>query len=368
MRILILNWRDSKNPDAGGAELLTHELAKRWANKHTVFQLSSRFAGCYEKETIDGVTIMRNGTWWTVQLWAAWYYYTGKWGAIDVVIDEVHWFPFFARLYAKEKTVLLACEVASTLFFKLFPYPVAFVGRMIEKLYLLCYKTTPTIAISASTRDTLVAHGFSPQTIKVIKLGNTVPAKIGIAKKDQNPTIMFLGRLHMLKGIYDILPMFVKVKNAVPDARLFIAGYGSKQAVETVRVQIQQHGLMSSVTLFGPISVEKKFALLNRAHILVVPSIHEGWGLVVTEAGYVKTPAVAYNVPGLRDIVEPGKTGLLVEPNPAALADGVLELLASPRLLKKLSENAHKQTHTLNWDETANQALSFIEKNIDCRS
>src|SRR3989344_9527106 len=122
MRILILNWRDIKNPAAGGAEILTHKMAKPWvAWGHAVTQFSSGFAGGKSEEKIDGVRIIRRGAWWNVQLLAAYYYITRFKNHTDIIIDEVHWYPFFAALYARKKTVLLACEVARKLFFALFP-------------------------------------------------------------------------------------------------------------------------------------------------------------------------------------------------------------------------------------------------------
>src|SRR6266571_4976822 len=125
MKILILNWRDIKNPSGGGAEILTHEMAKRWINSgHQVMQFSSLFKNAKSKENIDGVDFIRKGKWWTVHVFAFFYYHSHK-KNIDVIIDEVHWFPFFAAMYAPGKTLALTCEVASKLLFKIFPYSVA---------------------------------------------------------------------------------------------------------------------------------------------------------------------------------------------------------------------------------------------------
>src|SRR5579864_435561 len=126
MTILILNWRDIKNPSGGGAEILTQEMAKRWVEQgHTVIQFSSLFKNAKSKEVIDGVQFIRKGTWWSVHIIAFFYYLFVFKKNTDVVIDEVHWFPFFAVLYAPTKTVALVCEVANKLFYRIFPYPVA---------------------------------------------------------------------------------------------------------------------------------------------------------------------------------------------------------------------------------------------------
>jgi hypothetical protein len=148
MTILILNWRDIKNPAGGGAEILTHELSKGWVNAgNNVLVLSSMFSGAKEHETIDGVNFVRRGRWWTVHAHAFLYYMKNK-KKFDIIIDEVHWFPFFSAIYAKKKTIALTCEVANKLFFTLFPYPVALIFRSLEKIYLFIYRKVPTMTIS----------------------------------------------------------------------------------------------------------------------------------------------------------------------------------------------------------------------------
>ena len=66
----------------------------------------------------------------------------------------------------------------------------------------------------------------------------------------------------------------------------------------------------NSVTLFGCVNDDLKYKLLSQAHLVLVPGVHEGWGLVVMESKGMGTPAIAYNVPGLRDSVRDGKTGI----------------------------------------------------------
>ena len=148
MKILILNWRDIKNPSGGGAEILTHELAKGFIkSNHKVIQFSSSFKNSKPQEAIDKVQIIRKGNWWNVHIFA-FFYYLKNHKDIDIIIDEVHWFPFFAAVYASKKTIALTCEVANKLFFTLFPYPIALLFRGLEKIYLSLYKDTPTMTIS----------------------------------------------------------------------------------------------------------------------------------------------------------------------------------------------------------------------------
>ena len=62
MNILIYNWRDIRNPAAGGAEVFTHEIARRWVERgNEVTMFTSAFAGCRKEEVVDGVRIIRDG-------------------------------------------------------------------------------------------------------------------------------------------------------------------------------------------------------------------------------------------------------------------------------------------------------------------
>lgn len=361
MNILILNWRDIKNPASGGAEQLTHEIAKRWVKwGHEVTQISAGYAGGKAKEMIDGVRIIRLGGWWSVHFLAFWYYFFKLRGIVDVIIDEVHWFPFFTRLYAKNKTILLSCEVANNLFFQIFPWPVAVWGRTAEKFYLWLYKNTPTLAISPSTKHNLVKEEFDGKKITVLPMGVNLPANIEKYRqlpKEKTPTIIYLGRINKQKGAEDALQAFKIVKQEVPEVQLWFVGGGKPKYIEKLKSQIN-----NDIQFFGHVSDEKKFELLARAHILIVPSVHEGWGLIVPEAGAVGTPAVVYNVAGLRDVVEDNVSGIIVDPTPNEMANAIVRLLENKQAWRKLSEKASKKAKKYDWNNTASSALKIIKE------
>ena len=71
MKILVLNWKDIKNPDVGGAEIILYELAKRWIKKgHQITWFSRSFKNALPEETIDGIKIVRRGNKLTTYLHA----------------------------------------------------------------------------------------------------------------------------------------------------------------------------------------------------------------------------------------------------------------------------------------------------------
>lgn len=366
MNILIFNWRDIKNPSSGGAERLTHEMAKRWVKwRNEVTQISSAFLHCKEEEVVDGVRIIRIGAWWSVHVLASFYYLRNLRGSTDIIIDEVHWFPFFAILYAPTKTVLLVCEVANKLFFKLFPYPLALLGRAFEKAYLFLYRSIPTLAISPSTKKDLVREGFPKHTVTILPMGVSVPKALKTYPKEVRPTVLYVGRLNKQKGIDDAIEAFRLIKKELPKSVFWIIGGGETSFVARIKRKVRRLLPSGSVYFFGFVSEREKFKLLAKAHILLFPSIHEGWGLVLVETGIVGTPAVAYDVSGVRDIVKNRKNGLMVEPNPQSLAQAAVQLLQDDKLYKNVQEKAKTARETFTWEETAKAAFEVLRRRYE---
>lgn len=361
MRILLLNWRDIKNPQSGGAEILTHEMAKRWvAWGHPVTVFTSRFPGGRHEEEVDGVRILRRGAWWTVHAYA-FFYYVLHGNSYDVIVDEVHWFPFFSALYARKKTVLLACEVARDLFPALYPFPLSWFWRAIERLYFFFYRRVPTLAISRSTKEDLVVEGLDAERITVIPMGVTAPSRLPRATKEKDPTFIYLSRINEQKGTEDALKAFQLIRKRLPKSVLWMVGKGEAQYEKNMKQLVDALGITHAVRFFGRVSDSEKFRLLSRAHLLVFPSMHEGWGLVVNEAGLVGTPTIAYNVSGLKDVVLNGRTGVLVDPSPEALAAAAVNVFRHPVMYQKLQKEAAEHARTCTWDRTAREALRVLQ-------
>ena len=100
---------------------------------------------------------------------------------------------------------------------------------------------------------------------------------------------------------------------------------------------------------------------MSRAHIILVPGIREGWGLVVTEANAMGTPAVAYDVPGLRDSVKHNITGLLCRNRkPEELAAKAILLLKDNVLYKKLCVNSLEWSKSFSWDKSTSECLNVL--------
>ncbi len=369
MKILILNWRDINNPESGGAEVLTHEMAKRWVKSgHEVTQFSAKFFGAPEQEIIDGVQVIRFGSasiyrsvGIPVHIAAYVWYQRQQKGRFDLVIDEIHGIPFFTPWYVRGKKVAFICEVADKIWNVAFSFPLNFIGPVVERYYFHFYRDMPFLTISPSTKTDLLQMGIQEQNITVLPMGLNVPQRMPRYPKEKFFTLIFVGRLTKAKGIEDALDVLVHLKKIYPKIRLWVVGQGNLDYIQQITNIAQQLKVKDCVQFFGFVSQERKFELMSRAHLLIAPSLKEGWGLTVPEAGYVGTPTVAYNVEGLRDVVVQDKTGLLTQATPEQMSQTIIKLFRNKHMYRKLQMGAQKIARTYSWDQTAKVALSKLQ-------
>jgi glycosyltransferase involved in cell wall biosynthesis len=373
MNILILNWRDIKNPTGGGAEIATHELAKQWVSAgFSVTQFSSEFEGAKLDEVIDGIKIVRRGRpdvrqslniFNTVHFRAFMYCMKNR-EKLDLIIDEIHGLPFFTPLYARGKTVALICEIAKDIWIKEFGRFFGSIGRLVEKMSLkLLYNNLPIMTISASTKEDLVEEGVPAGNILVLNLGINVPKNLSTFKKEKGLTLIFLGRLSRTKGIEDAINAFSSVKSKIGSAKFWIVGTGPKSYQKFLKNLTRKFRLEKSITFFGFVSEIRKFKLLARSHMLVFPSMREGWGLTVVEAGRVFTPSVAYNSQGLKDSIINGKTGILCKLNtPDVIKDEILSLYSNRKLYEKMKEEAYNWSAQFTWEKAGVESINYLNK------
>jgi glycosyltransferase involved in cell wall biosynthesis/O-antigen/teichoic acid export membrane protein len=354
-RILFINWRDIKNPSAGGEGVFTHEVAKRWAARGLeVSLLTSKFDGAPRSEILDGVRIrrlgrLRNGTFHLlVQRELA------RLKGFDVVIDEINTAPVLTPLWRHRlpPTVALIHQLAADVFDAELPRPLARFGRWVEPRVLRLYRTTPVVTVSPSTQADLQRLGFAD--VDIVPEGVDASPQLDGLPKEAAPTFLFVGRLTSSKRPQHAVEAFARIRSALPDARLWVIGRGPLED------EIDAH-LPDGVERLGYLPRAEVYERMARAHCLLVPSVREGWGLVVLEANSVGTPAVGYDVPGLRDSIRHDRTGALVPSgDPAGLADAATALVGDPERYASLRAEALSWARTFSWDRTADELLDIV--------
>jgi len=376
MRIVIFNWRDIRHPHAGGAEAVTFEHAKAWVKAgHNVTWFSSGFRGGKREEIVEGIKIVRRGNQLLgVHIAALFWYLKHVRGRVDLVVDQFHGIPFFAPLYVAEKKLAFIHEVTCEVWFlNHLPGPFRFlaglVGYFTEPwIFRLFYRQIPFLTVSESTKKDLVSWGIPQNNITVIHNGLRAKTLWPFPKKEKKPTIIFLGALARDKGIEEAIKAFSLINQRKRNFQFWVVGRGDPLYLRKLKAIVKNLGLVKKVRFFGFVSEKKKFELLARAHILVNPSVREGWGLVVIEANAVGTPAVVYNVPGLRDSTKHGVTGLICAKNiTEELAKNVIKLLEDRDLYQELQKNALKESKKYSWEKATKLSLNLISRILNER-
>ena len=360
MRLLIFNWRDIKNPKSGGAEVLTHQMAKRWAEKgHRIVIFSSFFKGAKREEVLDNVKIIRAGNSLSVY-WQAYRYYKRFFkGKFDIIIDEINTIPFFTTLYVKEPLIAHINQLAKEVWFYESCLPLAMLGYLIEPLILKLYRSRPVITISRSTKEDLLRLGFKKERIFVIPMGIGFEPLEVLAEKEKEPTLIYVGRLKKSKRVHHIIKAFRLIKERIPFCKLWIVGNGDPRYKK--RLYQMAKGL-DNIEFFHNISDKDKLDLMKKAHAIIVTSVREGWGLIVTEANAMGTPAIGYKVAGLKDSIKDNINGVFSkENNPQSLSDCLIDFLNNDHFKRELSEKSLEDSRSYNWDNTAVEGLRIIE-------
>jgi glycosyltransferase involved in cell wall biosynthesis len=153
------------------------------------------------------------------------------------------------------------------------------------------------------------------------------------------PLIGTVGRLTSEKGHRFLISALAYLKQRFGDVRLAIIGDGPER--DRLSQQAKQAGVSEKVLFLG--LRDDVPVLLKCLDVFVLPSLYEGFGLVILEAMAAQLPVVATTVGGVPDLVTDRQTGILVPPaNPQALAEAIAQLLESPALAQRLARNAYK--------------------------
>jgi glycosyltransferase involved in cell wall biosynthesis len=356
MNVLVVNWQDLENPQAGGAEIHLFEIFKRLAGAgHRVRLVCSGWKGAQPQARIDGIDVHRVGRRNSFAL-------LGR-GAVrqaireerpDVVVEDINKLP----LFLSRVTDLPFCALIPHLFgetaFQEAPWPMAAVVWMAERPLAGAYRRAAFHAISESTRDDLVARGVAPDRIRVIHPGvdGTRFSPSPTEPRLGEPRFLYVGRLKRYKGIGLAIEALALARRTRPDLRLDIAGSGDyRRELERIAIDLDQ---ASAVTFHGFVSEARKLSLLRGAWANLFPSPKEGWGITVVEAAACGTPSIASDSPGLRDSVRHMETGYLVPHGDVrALAARMLELAGDSALVARLGGGARRFAERLTWERSA---------------
>jgi glycosyltransferase involved in cell wall biosynthesis len=366
MRIAILNWRDFRHPEAGGAELYCHEVARELAaDGHRVVLVTSRPERTWEHENRDGYAIVRRGGRFSVYPAVLWWLLVHR-NRVDAVIDSQNGIPFFAPLAVRRRTavVLLMHHVHQDQFGLYFGRLGAAVGRRLESTVARrVYGHRPVAAVSPSTRTAVRRRLRFRGPIRLAPCG--LPPELPADRaRSATPRIVTVGRLvphKQLRLLIDAMPV---VSAAVPDVELHLVGDGPERPFLEALAAVR--GVSERVVFHGRVPDTVRDDLLRSAWLTVNPTRGEGWGLSVMEANRHGVPTVALRVDGIRDSVVDGVTGWLVD-TPDELGPaiaGALTTLADPVENHRWEAATRGWSARFTWRRTAEHLTAMLRQEL----
>src|SRR5438874_5855662 len=168
--------------------------------------------------------------------------------------------------------------------------------------------------------------------------GSGVRSKLRIPP--EVPIVLLVGRIVPHKGVEH----FVEAARYVPDARFLVAGGGS--SLDAMKRLALSMGVADRVRFLGRISDDRLPEVYAACDVFVLPSVSrlEAFGIVALEAMSTGKPVIVADIPGVREIIEDGRDGLLADPvNPRDLAEKIRRLLSDPEARRTLGARAREK-------------------------
>jgi glycosyltransferase involved in cell wall biosynthesis len=348
MHFLFLSWRGLPHPDAGGSELMVDRIATALGDLgHTVTLACGGPTGSNPYATYD-----LGGRY--DQYFRAPVVYHRRLHGSDVVVDVANGIPFFSPVWQHRPTICLVTHVHRDQWALHFSAPVAKLGWFLERRAVpRVYGRHRFAAISASTADDIERLGVNRRSIDVLHLGIDQPARCWPCSPE--PLFVAVGRLMPQKRIPLLLEAWEQV-HPVVGGRLVVIGGG--RALESLRARAG-----AGVEFTGPVSDEERERWLGGAWLLVHAAQHEGWGMVIMEAAVAGTPSIAFDVPGVRDSVADGTTGVLV----ASLSEFVAQWIALAQDHSRrtaLGVAARRRAAEYTWGATAERLVEIATASV----
>jgi glycosyltransferase involved in cell wall biosynthesis len=185
-------------------------------------------------------------------------------------------------------------------------------------------------------------EGFDRQSFEIVHYGiepNGEPQPFA----DGKPRLLCVGRLIPIKGHLVLLRAFASARRELPELELEIAGRGPLEPA--LKALARELGVADAVRFLGHVSPIQ--AAIERAAVVVVPSMGEGFGMVALEAMERARPVIAASIGGLGELVQDGETGLLVPPGEAEpLSDAIVRLAGDLQLARAMGEAGRRRALT----------------------
>lgn len=346
--IVFLSWRDTRNPEGGGAERYLEKMAAGLVHRGcrvTIFCVA--YAGAAPDEVVDGIRFVRRGGKLSVYALGMWALLRRRLGRVDLVVDVQNGLPFFSPLVTRKPVIVLVHHVHREQWPVVYPGLPGRVGWWVEsRLAPRLYRSCQYVAVSRATRAELRELGVTGARVAVVHNGTDPVMRVG-SRKSSHPSICVVGRLVPHKQVEHAIDAVATLLEEFPDLRLHVVGSGWWES--ELRAYAAPLVARGAVVFEGHVSEVRKQEIYEESWLMALPSLKEGWGLVVGEAAAHHTPTVAYaSAGGTRESIVDGVSGVLVD-SPAELTAAIGALLRDEAGRERLADGAFRHSKGFTW-------------------
>lgn len=383
MKVLMINYEFP--PLGGGGGVIASQIAAEFAHRHEVDVLTTGQRGLPKLEVIDGVKVYRVSV-------------LGRGDKATATLTSLLTFPLSSvlkgiRLCREKKYDVISTHFAvptgptGVVLSKLFGLPNVlstyggdiydpskglsphrhFVLRKVVE-YVLNHSTY-VLAESKDVKCRALSHykvkkeiTIIPSGLKVPLFENTTRTELGLSEDDF--LIIAIGRLVKRKGLEYLLQAVAKIQ--IPTIKVLLISDGpEREHLESLAAAL---GIGQQIVFLGTVSEERKFQYLSASDLFVLPSLHEGFGIVFLEAMYCGLPIVTTDTGGQTDFVKDGHNGFLVPVGDAeAIAEKIVTLFQSQDLRRQMSSNNRKDVKRFSISVTAERYEEMFTLAIDAK-
>lgn len=358
--VVFCNWRDTTNPEGGGSERYVEHMARGLVRRGCrVTICCARHDDALDDEIRDGIRFVRRGGKLGVYPRALANLALRRLGPVDLVVDVQNGIPFGTRLATRRPVVVLVHHVHREQWPVVYPGLTGRIGWWIESVLApRLYARSQYVTVSAATRDELGELGIGTHRIAVVHNGSD-PAPDLTGERSPTPTICVVGRLVPHKQIEHAIDAVAHLRTRFPDLRCQITGAGWWE--DSLRRYAADQGVARAVDFLGHIDEADKHRIYASAWVQALPSLKEGWGLVVGEAGAHRTPTVAYrSARGTQESITADVSGMLVDTKAEFIA-AIGQVLDDHELRERLGKGAYEDSLRYSWEHAEESFLSVLE-------
>jgi len=291
-------------------------------------------------------------------------YYTFKLKHVDLIHCHTFTGGISGRLLTifKKPVVLTVHTYHSKYWFSFQSFLKGLFYYTIEKLLFLYNSFNYMIVISRKICNQLIKKGISQDKFTFISNGVDLLQFDKVQITNSNSYILFIGRLEKVKGIFYLLEAFKNLNKINKEISLKIVGDGKLK--NQIIKYIENNRLGDWVDLLGSLTGNNLIEIYKGAKLIVIPSINEGFPLVILEAWASKIPIISTKVGDIPKFLKNNINGILIPPkDPVQILEKIKLLLNNENLCKKITNEGYNLVkNQFSWKKIAKETINVYKK------